>query len=97
MKWQHELIIIAIAFLVLLLFMSGCSTKYTNYNVVLRESDIKLLDARGKECQQSGFQILSDDRSKFYLSTYFSNCPIMIRRELREEEVQQWNLRKKKP
>lgn len=74
------------------LVLSGCATLRPNSTIFLKEDGSKLINLKGEDCSESGYQL---DKEGKRLITHYSNCEVEKSRELQEFEIKQWKPEKK--
>lgn len=78
-------------YLLLALVLTGCSSKYINATLFLKEDDSHWYNLQGKDCLNSGYQLIKNtDGETFRIVSYYSNCDVHSERTLKEFEIEQW-------
>ena len=96
MKFVVTQAILAAAILTVVLLMSGCSVKGVNATMFLKEDGSRLYNLQGKDCLESGYQIIKmQDGENYRLTYYYSNCDVHRDRELKEFELKDWAIKPK--
>ena len=92
-----KMVILIVSVILFFCIVAGCSTKGVDATIFLKEDDSRWYNSQGKDCLESGYKIIKNDRGDTYrIVTYFSNCEVEHERTLKEFELKQWILPKGK-
>lgn len=78
------------------MLLSACSTRLINTRIFLKEEEVSFFNLKGDTCLQSGIDIYkSDARFDYSMRETYKNCDLIMERDLREYELEQWGLERK--